>query len=154
MATDDSSPNKSAFLRALFQKNPNLREADASEAWQKAGYEGTIGTSLFYNVKSALRKKSEGGAGGAMPRKRGRPPGRKGPRPVRLGDEIRGGFSAESGSLVSARWSRTSDRDQVLDGVEDGIDDLIVELKQLGGMDEALEALRKVRRLVVRSYED
>jgi hypothetical protein len=41
----------------------------------------------------------------------------------------------------------------VLDRVEDGIDDLIIELKQLGGMEEALESLRKVRRVVVRSHE-
>jgi hypothetical protein len=41
----------------------------------------------------------------------------------------------------------------VLDRVEDGIDDLIVELKQMGGLEEALEALRKARRVVVRSHE-
>ena len=37
--------------------------------------------------------------------------------------------------------------------MEDGIDDLIVELKRLGGMEVALESLRKVRRVVVRSHE-
>ena len=41
----------------------------------------------------------------------------------------------------------------MLDRVEDGIDNLIIELKQLGGMEEALEALRKVRRVVVRSHQ-
>ena len=39
------------------------------------------------------------------------------------------------------------------DRVEDGIDDLIIELKRLGGMEEALESLRRVRRVVVRSHE-
>jgi hypothetical protein len=41
----------------------------------------------------------------------------------------------------------------VLDRVEDRIDDLIVELKQLGGMDDILESLRKLRRVIVRSHE-
>jgi hypothetical protein len=37
--------------------------------------------------------------------------------------------------------------------VEDGIDDLIDQLKHLGGMEVALESLKKVRRVVVRSHE-
>ena len=49
--------------------------------------------------------------------------------------------------------SKTGDRERVLDRVEDGIDDLIIELKRLGGMEEALESLRRVRRVVVRSHE-
>ena len=49
--------------------------------------------------------------------------------------------------------SKTGDRERILYRVEAGIDDLIVELKQLGGMDETLESLRKVRRVVVRSHE-
>jgi hypothetical protein len=41
----------------------------------------------------------------------------------------------------------------VLDRVEDGFDDLIIELKKPGGMEEALEAMRKARRVVFRSDE-
>ena len=33
------------------------------------------------------------------------------------------------------------------------LDDLIIEMKKLGGMEAALESLRKVRRAVVRSHE-
>jgi hypothetical protein len=37
--------------------------------------------------------------------------------------------------------------------VEDRIDDLIFQLKDLGGMEKAQEALRLARRLVVRNHE-
>ena len=55
--------------------------------------------------------------------------------------------------LPPVSGSESGDRERVLDRVEDGIDDLIIELKRLGGMEEALESLRKVRRVVVRSHE-
>ena len=54
--------------------------------------------------------------------------------------------------LPPVSGSESGDRERVLDRVEDGIDDLIIELKRLGGMEEALEAMRKVRRVVVRSH--
>jgi hypothetical protein len=37
--------------------------------------------------------------------------------------------------------------------VEDGIDDLIFKLKEIGGRTEVLEALRKARRILARSHE-
>ena len=49
--------------------------------------------------------------------------------------------------------STAGDRGRTLDRVEDRIDDLIFQLKDLGGMEQAQEALRLARRLVVRSHE-
>ena len=158
MASTGKSQNKSAFLRELFQKNPEIKQAEATQAWSNAGNEGEIASSLFYNIKATVAKRSRGGSGEAgeasskskpktapkaSPSKKvGRPPS----VPRSESDE-----KTVPSSTVSK--SKTGDREQVLDKVEDGIDDLIVELKQLGGMDDALESLRKVRRVVVRSHE-
>ena len=156
MANTGKSQNKSAFLRDLFQKNPEVKEAEANQAWSKAGNEGEISGSLFYNIKSTAAKSSGSGEGEAKEaaskpktapkaspsKKVGRPPS----VPRSESDE-----KTVPSSTVSK--SKTGDREQVLDRVEDGIDDLIVHLKNLGGMDEALESLRKVRRVVVRSHE-
>ena len=152
MASTGKSQNKSAFLRDLFQKNPEIKEAEATQAWSKTGNEGEISGSLFYNIKASVAKSSGGGEGEAKeaaskpktvpkssPVKRvGRPPNV--PR-------------SESVPSSPVSKSKTGERERVLDKVEDGIDDLIVELKQLGGMNDALETLRKVRRVVVRSHE-
>ena len=44
MATTGQGQNKSAFLRELFGKNPNLKLEQATEAWQEAGNEGEVGS--------------------------------------------------------------------------------------------------------------
>ncbi len=152
MATTGAGPNKSAFLRELFQKNPALTLEGATEAWQKAGNEGEVSSSLFYNIK----REATGGAGegGAAPRKP-KAKAAKGPkgRPVsQAAGETRPEGNSETVTRTTSRKSGVGDRERVLDRVEDRIDDLIVELKQLGGMDDILGALRKLRRVIVRSH--
>jgi hypothetical protein len=154
MATAGKGQNKSAFLRELFEKNPALKEAEATEAWQKAGNEGEIGSSLYYNIK----RESKGGSGATAdapekPRAKSASKGPKARPATQPTVKARPESDGESAPSKATGGSRTGDRERVLDRVEDGIDDLIIELKQLGGMEEALEALRKVRRAVVRSHE-
>jgi hypothetical protein len=153
MATTGKSQTRSEFLRDLFQKNPGVSEKEAAQAWTAAGNEGTISPSSYYTAK----KVSKGGdsATAAAPRKtRARS---KGPRAKSTSQpvvEARPESDGESAPSKAVGGPSSGDRERVLDRVEDGIDDLIIELKQLGGMEEALEALRKVRRAVVRSYQD
>ena len=153
MATAGKGQNKSAFLRDLFEKNPAVKEAEATEAWQKAGNEGEIGGSLYYNVKRAIKGVASATAAEA-PKPRARPvkapKSRPASHPV---DEARAELNGEAIPSPTVSRSKTGERERVLDRVEDGIDDLIIELKQLGGMEEALESLKKVRRVVVRSHE-
>jgi len=154
MATADKGPNKSAFLRDLFKKNPALKEAEANEAWQKAGNEGEIGLSLYYNVK----RESKGGADvtAYAPKKAGPKASSKGPKGERAGLQTKESSPESSGKAApktDVNKSVAGERERVLGRVEDEIDDLIGELKQLGGMEEGLEALKKLRRVVVRSHE-
>jgi hypothetical protein len=158
MATTGVGPNRSAFLRDLFGKNPNLKLGEATEAWQKAGNEGEIGSSLYYNIKRELGGKAGGGGGngGAAPRKPKAKAAARGPKgkPVsQAAGETRPEPNGGNATRTTSRKSGAGERERVLDRVEDRIDDLIVELKQLGGMDDILGALRKLRRVVVRSHE-
>ena len=137
MATTGKGPTRNEFLRDLFQRNPGVSESEAAQAWAAAGNEGTISPTSFYTAK----RESKGGAGdnSAAP---GKPTA-----------EARPKSNGETAPSSPVSRSKTGDRERVLDRVEDGIDDLIIELKQLGGMEEALESLRRVRRVVVRSHE-
>jgi hypothetical protein len=153
MATAGST-NKSAFLRDLLGKKPDLNLGQATEAWQEAGNEGEVGSSLFYNVRRELK----GGAGteeepARKPKGKATAKGPKGKRTDRPVDEGSTESDGQTATKAAERTSPSGERVRVLDRVEDGIDDLIGELKQLGGMEEALEALKKVRRVVVRSHE-
>lgn len=152
MATATKDENKSAFLRDLFQKNPNLKAADATEAWQKAGHDGAIGSSLFYNIKRESRDAKEESSPKltAVPRKR-KATSAKTPK-AKPDSKPAGEPIEETVPRTTTARAGSSQRERVLDRVEDGIDDLIIELKRLGDMDDALESLRKVRRVVVRSH--
>jgi hypothetical protein len=153
MATTGKGQSRSDFLRELFQKNPGVSEKEAAEAWAAAGNEGTISPTSFYTAKKA----SKGGSGATAaapekpkPKSSNGPKAKKTSRPVVEARPDSNGASAPSKPIGG---SRSGDRERMLDRVEDGIDDLIIELKQLGGMEEALESLRRVRRVVVRSHE-
>ena len=54
---------------------------------------------------------------------------------------------------VRSEAAQTEDKDQVLDEVEEGIDELIFRLKGIGGRPEVLEALRRARRLLYQSHD-
>ena len=150
MATAGKGQNKSAFLRELFEKNPSIKEAEATEAWQKAGNEGVIGSSLYYNVKRA--SKGEVSATAAAPVKP-KPKSVKGPKARRTSGPTVGarpGSEGESAPSKPVSGSRPGDRERVLDQADAHIDDLLFLLKTQGGLPEAEAKLREVRRMLYR----
>ena len=54
MATTGNTQTKSGFLLEFLQENPGANEAEAKEAWQDAGNDGTISSSSYYNAKAAF----------------------------------------------------------------------------------------------------
>jgi hypothetical protein len=150
----DTGPSKSAFVGEVFGREPEANVAAINRAWAAAGHEGTISDSIYYKVKrergvtgenispapAKPKPESASRAPGAGPA--AQPTVEAGPEPDGVPDTSKKVGGPKSG-----------DREKVLDRVEDGIDELIIELKKLGGMEEALEAMRKVRRVVVRSHE-
>jgi hypothetical protein len=149
-----TGPGKSAFVEVMLGREPRANVAAINRAWASAGHEGKISDSIVYKVKREL-----GGTGGRMaaaPVKSGTESASEGPEAGAATPPTVGARPEPEGVFAPAKpvgGSESGVRERVLDRVEDGIDDLIIELKQLGGMEEALEVLRKVRRVVVRSHE-
>jgi hypothetical protein len=148
MAVDQG---KSAFVRELLGRDPEADEQAVNEAWQKAGNQGTISGSLIYKIRSGLGLTGKGRSADVAA---GRPKAKatKGPKdkPVAQAQPESNGPPAES---ATGPESTAGNRGRTLDRVEDRIDEIIFELKDLGGMEQAQEALRLARRLVVRSHE-
>lgn len=149
----DTGPSKSAFVEEMLGRNPESNLKAVNDAWASAGGGGSISPSIFYKVK---REWGEGaGSTLAAPVKTKAKSVSRGPKSkpaTQPSIEVRPDSNREPVSTKPV-GSMPNERERVLDRVEDGIDDLIIELKRLGGMEEALEWLRKVRRVVVRSHE-
>ncbi len=152
MAVDQG---KSSFVRDLLGRNPEADEEAVIEAWQKAGNQGTISGSLIYKIRSGLALTGKGrstdvAAGRPKTQATKSPKAKPATKPVAQGRPESNGPPAAS---TTEPKPTAGGRGRTLDGVEDRIDDLIFELKDLGGMERAQEALRLARRLVVRSHE-
>ena len=149
------SQGKSEFVREQLSRDRTLNEKAIVQAWKDAGHEDTISGSLIYNVRSQMGLTGKKGAAGKAGAAKGKAASAKGAkaepaaRPQAEGNGRRASYTEPSAAVAAP----TGDKERTLDRVEDGIDDLIGELKGFGGMDEALEALRKARRVVVRSHE-
>src|SRR4051794_35184053 len=146
----DTGPSKSAFVGELLGRQPEANVAAVNRAWSEAGHEGEISPSVFYKIKRERGGNGGGTTSASVKAKAGSES--EGPDVGQATVEARPELYGET-VLPPVSGSESNDRERVLDRVEDGIDDLIIELKRLGGMEAALESLRKVRRVVVRSHE-
>jgi hypothetical protein len=155
------SEGKSMFLKEYLVDHPDAGKEAIDEAWQEAGNEGTISTSLIGKLrrdlgrtgKGAAQVKSRGRVGtgqrssdhsksrGAGPEVGGRTPAKESSRPVTGGLERPAEPQAAGG-----------DRTGVLIRLEGAIDDLLHEIKMAGGLPEFEATLRKARRILVRSH--
>lgn len=153
------SQGKSEFVREQLARDKTLNEKAIVQAWKDAGHEDTISGSLIYNVRSQMGLTGKKGAAGKAGAAKGKAASAKGAKAERAAEPAAGAQAEGNGRGASHREpsaavaAPTGDKERTLDRVEDGIDNLIGELKGFGGMDEALEALRKARRVVVRSHE-
>jgi hypothetical protein len=145
-----TGPNRSAFVEEALQRNPKSNVRAINDAWKTAGNEGKISDTIFYKVK---RERGRTGEDTPATPAKSKPESVSEPPEIPSTVEGRPEADGASASAKSVRGTKSRDRERVLDRVEDGIDDLIIELKQLGGMEEALESLKKARRVVVRSHE-
>jgi len=149
MAVDQG---KSSFVRELLGRAPEADEEVVNQAWRKAGNQGSISGSLIYKIRSGLGLTGKGRTSGEVAErpKAKAPKAKPATQPVAPAPPESNGPPAAS---ATGSESTAGARGGVLDGVEDRIDELIFELKDLGGLERAQEALRMARRLVVRSHE-
>jgi hypothetical protein len=157
------SEGKTGFLKEFLFDDPEASKTQVEKAWRKAGNKGTISESLIYKVRAELGlagkrsakakstvesgkrtpapAKSSGGKSGLKVGVRGN--AKENVTNSKMAAERSSGMRASGGGLTRA-----------LIRLEDGIDDLLHEARAAGGIPDFEEALRKARRILVRSHKD
>jgi hypothetical protein len=158
VAATERGLNKSGFIREVLTKNPTATAPLVNQAWAEAGREGSISETLVNKLRSEM------GLSGNL---RGRPRaasaaqagekanGRKRRRRVSAKANGRSRTPADGSPAAPAaeRKPRSGERGRMLEEVEGDIDRLIFKLMIVGGMADVEDALRRVRRVVVRSHK-
>jgi hypothetical protein len=135
---------KTAFVRDFIKKDPTANRKAVEEAWLAAGNEGPISSALVSNLRSEM-----GLTGKRRPKGRGA--GKKGR--AKSSSRITGADrTAEPVAGTPKPLDRRTNRGRIIEEVEGDIDRLIFKLIAVGGMETIEDELRKVRRLLYRSY--
>ena len=133
-----TTPGKTSFVKEFLHDNPQGNTKAVNEAWQAAGFEGTISPTLVNKTRASLRltddlrgetKKSKGKATSSG-KKLGRP--RKEPTAA-VNGQSRGRKSARTLALTE---------------LEADIDRLIFKVMGVGDLTEIEDSLRQARRLL------
>jgi hypothetical protein len=129
----EKTPNKSEFVKSILEGNPRANPTTIRDEWSRAGYSGSISTTLVSKFRREL-----GLAGNIRGRRRGRPKGSKN-KPKGM----------ESAVVVSSAPAPRAPRTNVLAEVETDIDRAIFKLMSAHGFDDIENQLRSVRRMLV-----
>jgi hypothetical protein len=130
------------FVKEFLNDNPQATHKVVSEAWKKAGMEGTVSETLVTKIRSDLglagnvRKGKAASGNGAAVATKAKTAKKPGPKPT---------------VAPQSKPSRP-DRGHMLEEVEVGIDRLIFRLVEAGGMEDIEDGLRRVRRQLVRGH--
>ena len=171
MATDAVvNPGKTAFLEDYLPKNRDTNLEEANKAWAAAGNPGTLSESLFSKVRAKLGLTTKGAAG-AAPDKKHSVPAKKAESketakkvvvkkvkktaatPAKVAPAVEAKPESTPAAAKPTAKVKAAERESALVRVEEHLDELVLALKQIDGMDEAAETLRKVRRHVVRGHQ-
>lgn len=135
VAPANKNGSKTEFVTRHLGKNPKANPEAVNKAWSEEGHEGSLSTALVRKIRSDL------GLAGNL---------RRSSRPA-SGIPAPG---ARNGKSTGPRKTPTASagRDRVLTEVEVDLDRLIFKLMGVGGLGEIEDALRRVRRQVVRAH--
>jgi hypothetical protein len=147
-------PNKTSFVRDFIQKNPTANRKAVEEAWLAAGHEGAISSALVSNLRTKMGLTGGSKAAGSHGAPESAKATARKPRRKKRGRPARHKVSEVVAEAPAVRMPRSSGRDRALAEVEADIDRLIFKLIALGGLEEIEDELRKVRRLLYRSYSE
>lgn len=139
---------KTGFVKAVLAKNNAAKAEDVNKAWKEAGHTDSISDSLVSKTRSALKltrkKRSSRLAEGA---------GAKTGATKALAKRTVDATPPAASPAPRSRGAHAG-RAQVLQELESVIDQLIFQSLAIGGLDEFEDALRKARRILVRSHGD
>lgn len=135
---------KTAFVTERLRQNTQATDDEITETWAAAGNEGGISGSLIYKIRA-----KEGLTGRRRAKVRGA--GKKG-RAKPSSEGTRVDRTAEPVAGTPKLLDRRPNRGRIIEEVEGDIDRLIFKPMGVGDMEPIEDELRKVRRLLYRSY--
>jgi hypothetical protein len=138
---------KTAFVEKYFNSNPDGNLETVNKAWTAAGNDGSVSESLVGKVRARLgltARKTVEEPKPAESRSKAKPKAKKSIRSVQKP------IALANGSHAPLAIGHVED---VLDELEEGIDELIQRIRELGDRPDVVKALRRARRLLVRSHE-
>jgi hypothetical protein len=135
---------KTAFVTKYLRRNLRATDDEIIEAWTAARNEGGISGSLIYKIRAKQGLTRKSGPKGRGAGKKGRAES----SPRAMGADR----TAEPVAGTPKPLDRRTNRGRIIEEVEGDIDRLIFKLIAVGGMEAIEDELRKVRRLLYRSY--
>ena len=149
---------KTTFTREVLKKNNQANVKAVNDAWKQAGHEGSISDTLVNKVRSEMKLTGNIRPGRRPGSKAGAASKTKGTTVVKTavtrGPKANGAHTASPTAPAARPISGRADRARALGDVETTIDRLIFESQHLGGLEQFEDALRRARRILVRSHQD
>ena len=136
--TATATPGKTTFLKEFLHDNPQGNVKGANEAWQAAGYDGTISTALVYKARASL------GLTGNLSGKTNKSKAKA----TFTGKKLGRPRKEPTAPVTGQPRGRKSNRSLALNELEADIDRLIFKVMGVGDLAEIETALREARRLV------
>src|SRR5271157_3485646 len=137
--TATATPGKTSFLKEFLHDHPQGNVKAVNEAWQAAGFDGTISTALVYKVRASL-----GLTGNLSGKTKAAAEGKATSTGKKLGRPRKEPTAAGNGQPRG----RKSNRSLALNELEADIDRLIFMVMGIGDLTEIEAALRRARRLL------
>jgi hypothetical protein len=148
---------KGPFVEQYFASNPGGNLESVNKAWTAAGNEGSLSESLVGKVRARLGLTGKKTVDMPKPieapaKVKAKAPAKakKVAKPVEQAPPVSNGSHAPAVAISATHHDHDED---VLDELEEGIDELIQKIRGLGGKPEVVKALKRARRLLVRSHE-
>jgi hypothetical protein len=142
--TVTAAPGKTGFVKEFLNDHPEGNVKAVNEAWQAAGYEGTISPALVHQTRAKL-----GLTGNRRGRKTGTTPrATTAPTAKTRGRKSKATTAAVDGKPAGQPRGRKSGRTMTLEALEADIDWLLFKVMDIGDLAHVEQALRQARRLL------
>jgi hypothetical protein len=150
-------PSKTPFVETYFASHPEGNLQSVNEAWAAAGNEGSVSESLVGKIRSSLgltgKKTVDESKPVEIPAKTKTKKPAKAKKASKPVEQAPPGANGSHDPAVSIAASHHDHDEDVLDELEEDIDELIQKIRGLGGKPEIIKALKRARRLLVRSHQ-
>ena len=137
--TATATPGKTSFLKEFLHDNPQGNVKAVNEAWQAAGFDGTISATLVYKTRASL-----GLTGNLSGKTKAAAEGKATPTGKKLGRPRK----EPTAPVTGQPRGRKSNRSLALTELEADIDRLIFKVMGVGDLTEIEDSLRQARRLL------